>query len=690
MAPPPGMMPPGMMAPPPAPEPDLRAARVLQRLKPFTLPEREPLLDKDGQPRLDDAGNVRYKTPRKPSKKYILDQKEQRTTFWKGRNEEIDKDLAMILMESSGDSKAGAGKGGEEDVRLTTAPAMIYKMANLVSRQEDSISVTPRSDAAQYADAAQDIEDWLLDCRREIDAKHTARGMQGYAYAETWLGGATGWIVSREYLDPGRRWPICSELFDPQHCYPEFSDNDYSQLSSMLYYEQTSRRAFLSANPRFRGHQAFERDDDGGDDDENDEDDDIEVIWYEDEHWSAVMIDDRDPVYVEHAYGFCPWLAIPISGSPLMDDRNRRHHGMSIIRMVRAILHYQDRLASQIATIVARAANPPKIRLYRSSLYGKNVPQETSLEPGVENLFDIDKGDGLQPIEGIERPDQVEYMTRITDQSIDNMGVPALLRGTQLAINSGFQFNVMRQNAEDVAQPMTKGIITHRQWQHRLWLQLILVAERDALLEPDVAASEGDEMQMGMLFRRPNRAPGAGAYVAGGTGPAQPQYVYSVLTPEAIHLHGVETEVRLSNMTPQDLAQNGQIAGMLTEMGVLDPETAASRLLGIHDWQKIRDKIIYYQFMKQPEVIQNYLGPAVLRYMDPQAYAYMLYQKEMEAQRAMLQQAPPPGAAPAPSPGLDSTVLPPQEQAVTGMPGADGQGLEALIASLGQQAPPGA
>lgn len=690
----PGM--PGMGMPePPPPQATVRGEARVARLRPYTLPDPDYQLGADGLPTVDAMGMPRLKTPRRPSKAYVRKQKEQRLSFWKGRNEEINADLALVLMENASDARQG-GQGGDEAITRPTGAAMVYRLANLTSRQDDTIKVTPRADTMTYIDAAQNVEDFLLDARREIDNKHAARGMQSYAFSEAWFGGACGWIVSRNYLDPGKRFPICAELYDPRCCYPQFGDGEYGQLESMLYFESTTRGAFLAANPNMRARQAFAEDDGDEDGDGADPDEPIEVIWYEDQHWSVLLVDDGEPEYLEHAYGFCPWVAVPVSGSPLMDSRNRRHHGMGVIRPLRNTLRYQDRLASQIATIVSRAANPPGVVTYDGSKGG--VPRDTSMEPGARTPMDVSRGEGWQPFQALERPDQVEYMQRITDEDVSNMGVPALLRGTEVAINSGFQFNVMRQNAEDVLQPLTRALITHRQWQHRLWLNLILVAERDGLLEPDLAVAPDEApVDMGVPYRAANRAPGAGAYGSQGSG-----YVYSVLTPDDIHLHGTENDVILTSMTPQDYAQNGQVAGMLVEMGVLDPETASSELLGIHDYASMRDNIIYHQFMKQPQVIQEYLGPAILRHKDPSAYAFMLnmqaQQKQQELMQAMLGAPPPPGGpppggppqgeAPAPAPGLDSTALPPQMQAGTGMPGADGAGMQALIGALPQQGPP--
>jgi hypothetical protein len=314
-------------------------------------------------------------------------------------------------------------------------------------------------------------------------------------------------------------------------------------------------------------------------------------------------------------------------------------------------------------------------------------------------------------------------MQSVVDEDIDNAGVPALMRGTQLAINSGFQFNVMKTNAEDVLQPMTKGLQAHREWTNRHLLLMTLVAERDGLLQPDTYAVEGQEEagRAGVPLRVPNREPGADAYPVRGTGAAR--YVWSVLDPEDVHVHGIEVEAIVSNMTPQDIAQMGQVASMLTQAGVMSEKRAFEDLLGQDDYESEQTQIIYEQFMKQEQVVQEVTGPLAVRQKDPEVWAWYQRVKEQQAaQEQMMQQmqammgqmqqmqgqmAPPmgpemggppmgpggppmgPGGPPLPGLGLDSTVLPPQMQAVTGIPGAgDPAAIEALLAAT-NGVPPG-
>ena len=138
--PPPGMPPmPGMGGPPPGPPmpepeeppvPTSRELRQARRLKDYDLPN--------------------LKAPTKPTKEKILAIKEQRVEYWEGRNEEIEKDLAIYFLEGAVEVKQ-TGKGGEEVIRRITGRAMVDKVANMVDRQADRIQCTPRSQSQEYS-----------------------------------------------------------------------------------------------------------------------------------------------------------------------------------------------------------------------------------------------------------------------------------------------------------------------------------------------------------------------------------------------------------------------------------------------------------------------------------------------------------------------------------------------------------
>lgn len=687
--PPPGMggpLPPMPPAPPPGDPPELptvREQRKTARLRPYELPD-EP-----------------ERKPRKPTADWIKEQRDQRKSYWRTRNEEMDLDLALYMMDEAFDIK-GTTSGGEEVLHRITARAMVDKVANNVSRQKDKIKVTPRSMQQGYRDAAQNVEDFLYDHRRQVDKKYQALLNMGMAHDEAWYLAALGWVASREYLDPGDDHPLCSTLYDPRHCYPK-PGTGIGQLGDMLYCEQTDKATLLMSNPRMEDMGGLE---------EMDDQDTVEVTWYENSHWSVIMIEDEIVDTQEHGYGFCPWLMVPCAGTPLRDKTSRRHFGAGILRALRHVLRYDDRLHSQIASMVARAANPPSVMSYDSNLGG--LPKPIDLRPGARNTLDAAKGEKYEPIQAMERPDQVAMMAEMARTDVSRGGVDSmLLGGSDTNVNSGFQFNIMRFNAEDVFQPITRAIITHREWQHRLALMLVLVAEREGLLD---GVSDEEEPVKGLAYRAPNREPG---HMQRDTyGNKRPSHIYTVLTPDDIHMHGVESEVVLSNMTPQDRMQAIQASSMAISAKLFSRHTAWEEILGIDD-PDMEDMLLAYEAMmiEDEQMMKEFAGPRALRHLNPEAYAWSEARREQLAEEAraaseaqqqaamqqqMMAMGPPPGppmegglpppdmamgpgGPPLPGVGLDSTALPPPMQAGTGIPGAgDPQAIEALLAGLSQ------
>ena len=144
----------------------------------------------------------------------------------------------------------------------------------------------------------------------------------------------------------------------------------------------------------------------------------------------------------EHGYCFCPWVMLPVNGTPLWDKERRRHHGAGILRALRPILKYEDRFYSQLGTAMAQDANPARMSTYNSSLGG--APKEVDLRPGAQNAFDTYKGEGFQPYSPPLRGDLLAPQRDMIDEDISRGGVDSLLLGgNRVPPNSGFQFDIL-------------------------------------------------------------------------------------------------------------------------------------------------------------------------------------------------------------------------------------------------------
>ena len=671
MGPPPGM-PPEMMAAlmgaPPEPEmpdapPRQREEKKTARLRPFEL--KEP------------------KRPAKKTKEWIMEEKDRRATYWKGRNEEINADLKYYLMDTADEAKT-TGKGGEEDLHRVTGRAIIDKIANMVDRQRDRIECPARSMSQEYADAAQDVEDWLYDWREHLTDYNAMKLNQNYNRAEAWFAAACGWIMSRTCLKPGAEMPVIGELYDPRCCYPgvgvDASEQD-GQLLDMLYVETTDKTTFLGANPKFKDRAALKS---------LKSDDKVEVVQYEDAFYKIVIVNDERVTRGEEEeteYGFCPWLAVPISGSPLWDQAHRRHHGAGALRAMRHVMAYENRFYSQLASVIARSANPPSVMEYDSSLGG--APKPIDLRPGARNALDRAKGKSYQPIQAMERPDQTQAMMDYIAEEVSRGGIEAmLLGGNRVPPNTGFQFQVMRFNAEDILQPITRGVTTHRKLQHKLALMLLLVAEKQGLLDPETKGEPDEEPTSGVRYRTRRPASGAGASY-GAPGKKQGQ-VYSVLTAESIHLHGLANDIHLSNMTPQDMTQMAQTAALLIGQKIISRWRVWTEILNIDDPEMENWRLMYEStLIEDPDVVKRLGRDVAVEIFNPELAEWMRENPAPPPAGGPPMRLPP-GGPPMPGAGVPAEMVPPPMQPGMGMPGAgDAGAVEAMLGALPQGLPPG-
>jgi hypothetical protein len=263
--------------------------------------------------------------------------------------------------------------------------------------------------------------------------------------------------------------------------------------------------------------------------------------------------------------------------------------------------------------------------------------------------------------------------------------------------------------AEDNLFPLTNGVILHRQWRNRLALNLVLVQKEGGLEKTAVQSDQDEEGQRprpGTLYRRPNRAPGARSKIR----PSGGRFVYAVLEAKSVELAGVENEVELHRMTPQDTLQMLQAAAIALDRKLLSLDYIRDKFLGIDDPIAMNHEVIADLILADEDIMKEYLLPLVLRGIDPDLYSHYEFRrqkKEFEEQQAQMMGSmnggappgnlppgmnggPPPGAfppeAPLPGMGLPAELMPAPMQPFTGQPGQmDQAALAAYLQSLPQQ-----
>jgi hypothetical protein len=628
---------------------------------------------------------------------WIEEERARRESYWSARNEEMRLNEEVYLMT---DATETAREDGDEKLYRNIGRVMIDKLSFMVGRQKHKIRVDARSDAKEFVEAAQECEDFLYEFNRQVDLEFSAVMNQGLGQTEAWYGACRGWLASRVWLDAASDFPFKASIFDPMHCYPQPGRKGAGQLIDMMYYEKADKFGFLSRNPAYADHDAIK---------DLDIDDEIEVTWYEDTTWSILLVDGEqvNEGHDKHEYGFCPWVMNPIGGPPMSARHGHTKYGAGVLGPLRPTLAYINRLYSQVATEVARMGNPPSKDFYDSRL-GGTAPEALSVKPGARNRRDRGVGQDSEVLTVGARPDQAALMVDATNLDVQRGGVLNVLYGDATGMSGGFHQSVAINAAEDNLFPLTNGVILHRQWRNRLALNLVLVQREGGLEKPAVQSDQDDERQRprpGTLYRRPNRSPGARSKIR----PAGGRFVYDVLEAKSVELAGVENEVELHRMTPQDTLQMLQAAAIALDRKLLSLDYIRDRFLGVDDPIAMNHEVIADLILADEDIMKEYLLPLVLRGIDPDLYSHYEFRrqkKEFEEQQAQMMGGmnggappglppgmnggPPPGAfppeAPLPGMGLPAEIMPAPMQPFTGQPGQmDEAALAAYLQSLPQQ-----
>ena len=604
-----------------------------------------------------------------PTLSQVVAWKNERLGYHADRNARMLADERLYLM-TSAPARKPASKGGEEVIKSNYVRALIDKLSYKVARNKRKISCTPRAQTPEYVQAARAIEHFLYDLRETADSKHEATGRPDLSYTEAWYASLRGWLVSRIYLDPGdTEAPICIDLYDPVNCYPRFGRVGIGYLRDMIYYEEADVASFLANYPQYAQHPHFlNRRDDSR----------LKWLFFEDDWYSALVVDDSVVLDVyEHAYGYCPWAVDLTAGPPSNTVESRSQRGSGVVAAIRHIYTYSNRFYSQVASDIARMANPAKLVIHN----GAGAPVAIDTTPGGLTELDSSKGHDMRFLEIMTRPEFVQAMNSWIERELARGAMPDAVWGDPSGMTGGFHQTVAVEAMRDAMFPVAEAIESHGEKQNRLSLAALLVAERKGVLLP--VEMQGQYPGQGVVYKTP------ASYGA--------EPVYATLVPEQVHKHGLGSEVRLRKMTPTDQLQVLQAANVGVQSGLFSLRYAREELLDIDDNQEMNNEVMFDQLFKDPEILKRIFLPEVIQQLRPAALPLFLQLTQAQPQQQGPPQVAPQGAnglqqpaTPQPGPEQASNAqLPAAMQAGTGVPGAGDQA--ALIAQLlGQLQPPNA
>jgi len=580
-------------------------AEVQERLKQETT--EEPRRPKRRKPKIDE---IQYRIHRA-------------TDFWSLRDQRMDEDLVLYRMYREEDEDLPG------EVVIRNLPwVLVEKASSILSKQMPSIDTIPPDN--RYRAEAQAIEDflryaWEVWNTRWMSALHgpILRDIAHFLCLR-------GWVTIRVAYNPDTpsgEIPVDLYVCDPRQVYPQLGTNG---LRYVVHRYWATVGEILDEWPEaskvLQGR---------------DEDEVIEVAAYYDDWWHYLEVDGRvvkPPT--EHGYGFVPWvvatgLGAPIRATPRDQLHWTRDVGVSIFHGIRRAYTQLNRLLSQLATEVARVANPPTVYYYDPAR--PDTPQPIKLSAGATNFLYYDR-ERVEVLQVTPNPANAAPVMNALVDDIEKGGLPGVLWG--VGQGSGFALSLQADAAMDTLHPLTRT------------LEMVIEQVNDMALRLIRDLHDGP---VGYLVRDPLTGK-----LTGGQS----------VTPEMIAAVGTRSVVRFRKVLPRDRVQMAQLAALLTDKKLISLETARDEFLGLDNPQRENERVLADLAYLDPDVTREVLVPWALARTDPVLYELWRQAKlakEMKQQQPQKQAAPPgtgtPAAAGSPPPGtpnLPPEVLPPQ------------------------------
>ncbi|MCX2726006.1 hypothetical protein OO015_00595 [Thermomicrobium sp. 4228-Ro] len=551
---------------------------------------------------------------RKPNREQIQTLVQRTTEFWALRDQRMDEDLALYRM-----SEVPQGEG---EVVIRNIPwVMVEKASSILSKQLPSIDAIPPQN--RLREAAQAIEDflryaWEIWDRRWMQALHgpLLRDIAHFLCLR-------GWVTIRISYNadaPAGELPVDLHVCDPRQVYPQLGTNG---LRYVVHRYWATVGEILDEWPE--AEKALKG---------RDEEDIVEVVAYYDDWWHTLEVDGieiKPPT--EHGYGFVPWIVATGLGAPIRATTRDQQHwtqevGVSIFHGIKRAYRQLNRLVSQLATEVARVANPPTVYYYDPAR--PDNPQPIKLSAGATNFLYFDR-ERVEVLQVTPSPANAAPVMQALLDDVEKGGLPGVLWG--VGQGSGFALTLQTDAAMDTLHPLTRVLEQVIEQVNQRALELI----RDLHDGP-----------VGYLVRDPL----TGRLVAG-----------NAITPDLVAAVGTRTVARFRKVAPRDRVQMAQLAALLTDKKLISLETARDEFLGIENPQRENERVLADLAYLDPEVTREVLVPWALARTDPVLYELWRQaklQKEMREQQKQ-QTGPPPGSeAPAPAPNAAGNVPPPQ------------------------------
>lgn len=588
---------------------------------PPTPPDQPPLFDLPGK-LLDTGAPVpvpRSRSRPRPRKKPDLSQVQQRiekaVSFWSARDDRMDEDEQLYRL-SINVAGVVPTEGLEDALVVRNLPYVtVEKIAAIVGSEWPRFSVVSPSESLLRQ--AEEVEELLRFLWREWDRQWRSSLHSGLLRDAAHFLALRGWVAVRLSYNEQEEIPVRVELVDPRAVYP-------LPGSTGLRYVAVRRKVTVSEVFDYWPDRAVEVLGDREDDEV------VDLEAYYDEVYHAVLVEGRflqEPE--EHGLPFCPWVIAVAGGSPIRaSEVNSQdwtaHVGVSAFHGVKQLYRQMNRVLTQLATEVARIANPP-VLFYFDPLEG-DEPRELDLSPGAVNVLIAPK-ERVELIRTSPNPSDLGPLLSVLREDIDRGSLPGVLWGAVGPETSGFAIAQLSRSAKESLAPVLLAME-----------QMVADVSSKALQ----ILGEVHRRPVGMVVRDSR-----GRWVAG-----------KAVTPETLEQVGYRVEVAYRDVTPQDRGAMAQVAALLTDRKLVSLRTAREEYLGIDNPDLENDRVLEELIYLDQETVRDYLVPLALARFSPELFQIWFARQMREREAARAQQAAgqtggrvPPGGPPGPPPG---------------------------------------
>jgi hypothetical protein len=600
---------PGMEMPPP-PGADVPDVPPLQFLAPEMLqPYEGEYLGYPQQP---------LRVP--PTMDEIVQRANRAQDRWRERDIRMDEDYELYTMTAARRKDKAEG----EKVVRNLIYALVEKAANMIGAQTPVIKHEPTR--LENREPAQRIENLLRHAwdqwnYRWMQGLHTplSRDMAHFIILR-------GWLTARVSLsmnnDPDEV-PVNLTLADPRYVYPSLGSN--GNIRYVVYKYPSTVGEVLDEWPEAEGlfHDAQD-------------DQTCEVTAYYDDWWHAVLVDGHEvKPPTEHAYGFVPWVFAMGNGAPVRAAQGHApdptsETGVSLFHSIKYAYKQQNRVLSQLADEVARAANPPTIYYYDQQT---EEPEKLDLNAGATNY--LLQTERAQFLETTPNPNNVSPLLNALEEDVTKGGLPDVLWGGAPGDQSGFAIALLSGAARD----QLFGVISALEFSYEQINRYALTLIRDHIIDP-----------VGVIVRDKH-----GNYKGA-----------EVVYPEEIAEVGIRNRVKFRDIAPQDKFQQIQAAIALTDKNLISMELARDEYIGVDDPEEENQKVLAEMIYRDEDILREIFNPYALYKHSPEMFEIWLAmqrfkrfeKRQAELEAMQMQQQAPPGVPPMPGVPPDMTPAP--------------------------------